>query len=318
MMLPTRFIERLQQIVPAAQFSDILATFKQPPLVGFRINTLKADHTVLSEFSHINLTPISWYKDAFLIDADKKSQLTNSEAYTNGKIYLQNLASMLPVLILDPKPGEEILDLAAAPGSKTTQIASLMQNCGRIAAVEKAKNRYFKLNNNLIQQGVTIADTYHKDGRLIWRHCKDRFDRVLLDAPCSSEARFNLNEPDSFAFWNEKKIQEMARNQWALLHSAWLSLKPGGILVYSTCSFAPEENEANIARLLKKYADKVEINFINLPLNNIQLGLTEWQGKKYPEIISRCIRILPDGVMSGFFICCLKKMPYYEKDAIPK
>ncbi len=309
-MLPKDFIQRLKTIVPIEHFESIINTFDHDKATCFRVNILKANaKTIITELkdADIPFEPVAWYPDAFIIPVEKKSELTKTRAYLNGEIYIQNLSSMLPVIILDPKPGEEILDLTAAPGSKTTQIAAHMQNQGRIAAVEKSRKRFFKLKQNLKSQGITCAEVYNKDGRLIFKSCPERFDRVLLDAPCSSEARFNINNSESYKYWNLKKIKEMARNQWVLLNSAMLSLKSGGVLVYSTCSFAPEENEAIIARLLKKYGDAISIEPIKLHIENIQPGLTVWQDKKYPAEIANAVRVLPNEKMSGFFICKILK-----------
>jgi NOL1/NOP2/sun family putative RNA methylase len=308
--LPIQFLQRLQQIVPVGQFDAIVKTFAKQKPISFRINNLKANHEeILTELKKLNITPqpVTWYQDAFIIPAEQKSILTTSELMTQGKIYIQALASMLPPLILNPQPDEEILDLTAAPGSKTTQLACLMKNTGRIAAVEKVKSRFFKLKDNCEQQAVTCVHTYLKDGANVWRSCPERFDRVLLDAPCSSEGRFNLLEPKSFQYWSEKKIKEMARKQWRLLYSAWQSLKPGGVLVYATCTFAPEENECQIARLVKKFGSTVKIMPITLTLNNTQPGLASWNNKDFSSMISHCIRILPEINMGAFFIAKLLK-----------
>ena len=308
--LPRAFIERLTQIVPKAALESVLASFCTAKPVCFRVNTLKSTiQDVIQQLTvnGFNITPTTPLPNAFFVPASQRRQLTHSPEHEQGLIYLQNLSSQLPPLLLDPQPGEEILDLAAAPGSKTTQIAALMQNQGRVAAVEKVRNRFFKLKDNLAQQGVTIAATYLKDGSSVYRSCKERFDRVLLDAPCSSEARFDNHDPRSFHYWSEAKIKEMQRKQWPLLYSAFQSLKPGGTLVYATCSFAPEENEAIVNKLLKKFPNTVEIAPIELALPNTQPGLTAWQHNTFLPAVSRCLRILPTDQMSGFFLCKIHK-----------
>lgn len=294
--LPDTFLERLKSIVPEEKYGEILASFSRKKPIIFRINTLKT--TVENALTGIEATPVNYFKNTFQCPAEYRNTLTHSKAFTDGHIYIQSLSSMLAPIILDPQPGEEILDLAAAPGSKTTQMAVMMNNTGRIAAVEKVKSRFFKLKDNCQQQGVTCVDFYCKDGAIVWRSCENRFDRVLLDAPCSSEGRFNTNEPKSFYYWNERKIKEMARKQWQLLYSAFRSLKPGGTLVYSTCTFAPEENERQIEKLIKKFGEQVIVEKIDLPFENIQTGLPP---------ITNAIRILPNALMDGFFICKVVK-----------
>ena len=312
--LPPEFLTRLNSIVAPQHLSAVHTSLQQNTApTTLRINTLLTD--INSGYQHLidaNLTPskITWHPPALQIPTNQREQLLQHPLYEAGHYYIQNLASMLPPLILDPQPGEQVLDLTAAPGSKTSQIACLMQNQGRIAAVEKVKKRFFKLQHNLQQQGVTCADLYCKDGTTIWRHCQHMFDRVLLDAPCSSESRFNIHDPKTFEFWGPQKIKSMARKQWALLCSAIQCVKPGGTLVYSTCTYAPEENELQIAKLLKKMGDQIELVAIDLPISNYQPGLTEWNGKSLPSSLKHTVRIIPDGVMSGFFIACVRPDKY--------
>jgi 16S rRNA (cytosine1407-C5)-methyltransferase len=132
------------------------------------------------------------------------------------------------------------------------------------------------------------------------------FDRVLLDAPCSSEAKFSTLNPKSYAFWSPRKIKESQKLQKRLILSAWESLKPGGRLLYSTCSFAPEENEAVLDSLLKKRSD-AEILPLELPVENCMAGLTAWEKKRFDPAVSRARRILPTGEMDGFFLALIHK-----------
>ena len=279
-------------------------------IVSFRVNTLLVDSkTIITALKQAGLdpTPVDWCQNAYTVPIAQREQLTHSPWFSQGKIAVQSLSSLLPPLILAPEPGEEIMDLTAAPGSKTTQMATMMQDKGRIAAVEKVKGRFFKLRANLKQQRVTCVETYLKDGCNVWRPCENRFDRVLLDAPCSSEGRFINDDATSYAHWSERKIKEMARKQWRLLYSAFRSLKPGGTLVYSTCTFAPEENETIIHWLIQQFADQVEIVPITLPLKNTQLGLTQWRDETFDERLALTRRILPTSQMTPFYIAQIRK-----------
>ena len=150
-----------------------------------------------------------------------------SDAFSEHRIYVQNLASMIPPLVLDAQPGERILDLGAAPGSKTLQLACLMRNTGEIAAVEIVKRRFYKLRANLEAQGATNVRPFLRDGATVWRHRPEHFDRVLLDAPCSTEGRFRTDDPATYAYWSPRKIKEMARKQRRLLHAFSRAMRAG-------------------------------------------------------------------------------------------
>lgn len=280
-------------------------------LTAFRINTLKCepDAVIKSlEEGGFTLSPINWIRHAFTVPVNQRRLLTESGFYERGEIYIQNPASMVPHLVLDPKPDERVLDLAAAPGSKSLQMAAMMDNEGWISAVEVVRERFFRLRRNLEKHGAQNVHTYNKDGSRVWRQVPEQFDKVLLDAPCSSEGRFSLLLPDSYKYWSDKKIKEMARKQKRLLYSAVQCLKPGGELVYSTCTFAPEENEAIVSAMLKKFSDNLIILPIELELPNMLPGNTEWRGRKYYPDMAQARRLLPTNAMEGFYVCRMKKL----------
>lgn len=307
--LPARFLERLQLIIPSPQWESVLASFSSDRPVCFRINPLKANtDQVLAEFKVLGLQPepLPWNPYGYCLSAEARSLLTDSAMFNEGRIYIQGLSSQLAAILLNPQPGESILDLAAAPGGKTLHIAAMMQNQGQLSAVEPVKSRFFKLRANLERGAASMVKTYLKDGREVGRKVPGRFDRVLLDAPCSSEARIRAGRPESWSHWSEKKIKEVSRKQKRLLHSAILSLKPGGRLLYSTCSFAPEENELVIQDALRKHPD-VNVLPVDMPVTNIQPGLTEWSGKALNPEVVKSIRVLPTQQMDGFFLCLLQK-----------
>lgn len=233
--------------------------------------------------------------------ADKVSETADA---TNGRIYIQNPSSYFAVKTLAPRQGEEVLDLAAAPGSKTVAMAALMKNTGRIAAVEPIRARFHRLRANLLRCGVTNVQLYQRDGRGVGRAVGERFDRVLLDAPCSSEARMRWSDPASYQHWTTRKVKEAARKQKALLRSAYLALKPGGVMVYSTCSFAPEENEMVVLHLLNK-TNAALLQIEDRPDNSIA-GVEQWRSKGSSEL-AKCLRIVPDRAWDGFFIARIQK-----------
>ena len=237
----------------------------------------------------------------------QRRALVDSGAAREGRVYLQNPSSMVPVLLLDPRPGEEVLDLAAAPGGKTVQIAGRMDNRGRIAAVESVKARFHRLRRNLERCGVTIARTYLADGGGVGRKVPERFDRVLLDAPCTSEGRFRAGDPASYRYWGPKKIRDMARKQKNLAISAVRSLKAGGVLVYCTCTLGPEENEAIVDGLLERFGEALEVEALDLPEPFTAPILQEWEGRSFHPAVGRCARLAPDETREGFFVARLRK-----------
>ncbi len=309
-VLPERFLERLREIIPSPHLDSVLDTFIKPRNTCFRVNTLKSSVDATREAlkaSGIVPHPVSWYEEAFWIYPTLRQRLLDHRVYREGQIYLQNLSSMIPPLVLNPQPGENILDLTAAPGSKTLQIAALMQNTGRIVAVEKVRPRYYRLLRNIDMQGASNVTAICTNGAFFWKRAPESFDRVLLDAPCSTEGRIHAANPDSYRYWSERKIHEMTQKQKRLIYSAIQALKPGGILVYSTCSFAPEENEAIIAHALKKFGDAIEPIPIALRPGTVQPALREWRGRMFPESVRHAYRILPSPTMEAFFVCKLVK-----------
>ena len=308
--IPEAFRTRLEEILPPERFAACWESFAREQPTAFRANGLKTSAAALSAelvAAGFALTPLAWKADAFIVPATERRALTECAAYREGRLYIQNPSSMVPPILLDPQPDEWILDLTAAPGSKTMQLAEMMGNAGRISAVESVRGRFFRLRDNLAKHGVDNVQTYLKDGSRVWRQCPEQFDRVLLDAPCSSEGQFRAEEPRSWAYWSEKKIAEMGRKQRKLCYSAVRCLKPGGVLVYSTCTFAPEENEAIIDRALRQFGEALEVEDIELPFDHAEPGLGQWRGKVFAEQLQRARRIVPRKGMEGFFVCRLRK-----------
>lgn len=304
--LPADFAAILDAVVPAPARERAYASFAVEKPVSFWINPLRASGDPLAELAPLDPAPVPWLEGAFTVAPEQRDALTRSSAFAEGRVYVQGLASLLAPLALDPQPGEEVLDLAAAPGGKTVRMAVMMEDRGRIGAVEPIKARFFKLRANLERCGVTIARTYRTDGRAVGRKTPERFARVLLDAPCSSEARFTLRDPESFAHWSPRKVRECARKQHGLIESAYEALEPGGALLYCTCSLSPEENELVVARLLERHAD-LDADELHLPIPNVAPGLTEWDGEPLDPRLSRAARVLPTETMDAFFLCCLTK-----------
>ncbi len=310
MPLPEGFVSRLHQIVPPERLAGVLASFAAPQAVAFRVNPLRGSRAdVLAALAADGLAPrpVAWYADAFTLPAAQRAALLASAPYAAGQVYPQNLSSMVPPLALAPQPGERILDLAAAPGSKTLQMAAAMGNTGEIVAMEIVRDRYHRLGANLRAGGAANVFTLHQDGTRAGHYRPDHFDRVLLDAPCSTEGRFRADDPETYRYWSPRKIREMQRKQRRLLQSGLEALRPGGVLVYSTCSLAPEENEVVLADALDRWAGRVVLEPLPAEVPGMVPPLAAWEGRPFDAALAPARRILPDGVHEAFFVARLAK-----------
>jgi len=309
-IFPEKFRQRLSLFTTPEQAQEILESFCIHKPSTFRANTLKTSAEDLEKelTKHgIQTERVDWYPDAFILVGQPQKVLMETELYKNGYFYLQSLSSMIPPLVLDPQPGESILDITAAPGSKTTQMAAMMKNSGEIIANDKSKVRLFKLKANLETLGVTNTKVLQLPGQFIWKKFPQYFNKTLVDVPCSMEGRFQSDNEKSFKDWSTPKIEYLQNQQKFLLRSAISRTQVGGTIVYSTCTLAPEENEEVIDWILKKTNHAVELESIHL--SNLQTfpGLSQWKSKIFDESLSRTIRIYPTKVMEGFFIAKLRK-----------
>ncbi len=279
---------------------------------AIRVNTLKITPDELRKrlSERWELTPVPWCNEGFWIsfkgdeDQEERFDIGNLPEHALGYIYVQDPASMIPPVVLDPKPGEIVLDMCAAPGSKTTQLAARMNNEGLLIANDPQSQRLRALGVNLQRMGVhnTIVTRMH--GQLFKRRNLE-FDKVLVDVPCSGTGtiRRSMKVLD---MWSIKLIERLVREQRNLLETAFLKLKPGGELVYSTCSQEPDENEGNVSWLLEKYPD-AEIIPVELDIKRSDAVL-EWGGKKFHEGVKHTLRIYPyDNDTEGFFVAKIRK-----------
>ena len=300
--LPKEFIEELYSNYTPLTVDKILSGMTGKRNTTIRVNTLKSDvqeiMKILKE-NAIKFDRVNWYTDALIIKNATEKQIEALEIYEKGFIYLQSLSSMVPPLVLEPKRGEKILDLTAAPGSKTTQMAALMQNEGYILANELDALRCERLKYNVDKQGAKIVEVNNGRGEIIGKKYAEYFDKVLLDAPCSGEGRFIGTDARTYRSWSTKTVKELAKIQRKLIKSAYQSLKPGGELVYSTCTLNKIENEE-----ILEWA----ISEMPLKLQKIDLKIKDAiKADSNIEEIKNAIRILPSKETEGFFIAKLKK-----------
>ena len=313
---PSLFIERFKKIFPHSSADSIYGSFVNEKVLSVRVNTIKMKRDDLIKILRerdIRFQSLSWFADVFLlISAGPIEDLIDK-----GLIYVQNPSSVLVALILDPQPGENILDMCAAPGSKATLMAALMNNEGRVRCLENIRKRFYKLRSVVQCLGAANIDIRLIDGRRYnVKSPDDFFDRILVDASCSCEGRFRVSDKKSYAYWSLRKIKEMAHKQKGLLLNAARLLKPGGTLVYSTCTLAPEENEAVIDWVLRKtkgpHKDQSRWHLELVPVTLEQVKtypvVLEWEKRIFDPNIRHCRRILPDEVMDAFFVAKLMKI----------
>ena len=294
------FCLRLQEIYGAEVAAGVLNHMRRRTHRCFWLNPLCPSSLQGSELGG---EPVGELPALFSVDIN--AALPQHAAASAGQLYIQNPSSYFAVQVLAPEVDEQVLDLAAAPGGKTIAMAARMNNSGRVAAVEPIRGRFHRMQANLSRCGVTNVQFYMRDGRGVGRAVPDRFDRVLLDAPCSSESRMRWQDVKTYQHWSLRKVRETQRKQKSLLRSAYAALKPGGVLLYCTCSFAPEENELVVEALLRK-TDAQLLPIENPPQHSVP-GLTHWSGKSLSSQLQQSRRILPNGIWDGFYLARIIK-----------
>jgi len=290
------FLDRYSSLTDIEEFKEYCSMDLRKSI---RVNTLKISVKDFLKRTKLNLEKIKWCDEGFFVK--ERVTLGNLNDHFLGHFYVQEAASMLPPLALDIK--EKILDMCAAPGSKTGQIASMMKNKGLIIANDYDYKRLKALTLNLQRLGVMNTVITNMKGYFI----KENFDSILLDAPCSGTGTIRKS-PGTVRIYNPNMIRKLCADQKGLINNAFKILNKGGSLVYSTCSLEPEENEGVIDFLLNRYDDaKIEkIKFKGLKTSS---AILDFEGKKYNEEIKKSVRIWPqDNDTEGFFVCKIRKM----------
>ena len=269
-----------------------------------RINTLKVGVEACIERLREkgwSLAPVPWCSYAFTIERADRRDVGNLEEHALGYLYVQEASSLIPPMILEPLPGEIVLDIAAAPGSKTTQLAQLMENRGVIVANELDYARLASLKANLERCGVANTLVTNLDGR----HIKlSGFDRILVDAPCSGTGTLSKSLKP-LEMWNPKSLPRLCRIQSGLLDHAYALLRPGGVLVYSTCSLEVDENEAVLDRFYRAHPDAIAER-VTVPTSSETYR--SWRGAAFDERVAKAARLWPHRSGSdGFFVARIRK-----------
>ena len=246
-MLPEAFLQRMEAQL-GSEYPAFLESLERPRAVALRFNPMKGERPVLPFVG----APVPWEPEGFYYDPETRPGL--HVYHEAGVYYLQEASAMAPVALLDPKPGERVCDLCAAPGGKTTQIAGRMLGQGFLVCNEINPKRAKILSRNIERMGVANALVTNEHPETLASRFPGFFDRVLVDAPCSGEGMFRKEEA-AVTDWSQETVQMCAHRQREILDSAARLVRPGGRLVYSTCTFAPEEDEETVAAFLEAHPE---------------------------------------------------------------
>lgn len=307
--LNPNFISHIEKELPAhLSMDDFIAICDIPLRKSIRVNTLKITTPAFVEImtqAGWQLQPIPWCDDGFWIEGKDDVQLGNAIEHIQGLFYIQEASSMLPptALFADNTSAELVLDVASAPGSKTTQIAALMQNNGLLVANEYSASRVKVLHANVLRMGASHTALTHFDGRVFGEYLFESFDAILLDAPCGGEGTVR-KDPLALKHWDIEDVTAISETQKALIESAFLALKPGGTLVYSTCTLSQLENQHICQYLQQTYPDAVEFVSLENLFDGAKKACTE-EGflHVWPQIYDS----------EGFFVAKMRKTKSVER-----
>jgi tRNA (cytosine49-C5)-methyltransferase len=271
------------------------------PLAGRPVEEIRRDIEALTD-----LEPIGWCPDAFHIVGDKRA-ITASAPHAAGEVYVMNASSLVPALALDPQPDQDILDVCSAPGGKAAHIGALTVNQARLWVNDGIKSRLRKLQEVIELLNVNVTAVTEHPGQYLDKFVEETFDRILLDAQCSGEGMADLSRSDALRFWTPERVEQMSRLQQRMLVASFKRLRPGGILVYSTCTVSPEENEAPVDHLVRHNPSAV-IEPIDLAIPEAVPGLTRWEKRDYDPSLANALRVVAGPFMEAFFVCRIRKV----------
>ena len=309
-----KFVERIKLLLDDEK--DVEEFFKYcitVPKKAIRANTLKITPDELRKrlegYGWKVKQPFKDFREVMIVESElKPGEIGKTKEHILGYYYVQEITSMMPIFALNPGRDDVILDLCAAPGSKTTQSAAMMENQGNIIANDLSIGRISILSSNLERCGVTNTIVTRDAGSELCKKLKKTgfaFDKILVDAPCSGEGNIRCS-PRTCLEWSEGLLKSLSRKQKKLLEEAWKVLKVDGELIYSTCTYSPEENESVVQHILDKF--DVEIVDVKLPIKT-RPGISEWKGENFSKELKKAKRIYHhDNNMEGFFVCKMKKL----------
>lgn len=308
------FEEKLKKIF-GDQASIVIKCHSKPFSKAFRIESDFSKEEVLKKLKQENFdVKNTAFENCYYIENESKNfDLSKSTPHLNGEIYIQELSSMLPPIILKKNLNKtsnlNFLDLCAAPGSKAGQLIQLFESA-KLFVNEPNRKRFIKMKSVLKKYEDKNITFLSIDGVILpikKPEFRNFFDAILVDVPCSNEGSIRLDIAESLKYWSIKEARKISKLQKGLLNSGIKMLKPGGILVYSTCTYSVEENEAVVDWALKKWKDEIDIVKIQLPLDNTMMGFTKFAKFNFDQRLSRTLRIVPNGIAKGFYLALMKK-----------
>ncbi|REK77454.1 RsmB/NOP family class I SAM-dependent RNA methyltransferase [Paenibacillus paeoniae] len=270
--IPAKFLAKMKNLLQA-EYDNFMSSYEWPRVYGLRLNPLKIDADQWKQLSPMgeNVRPVPWATEGYYYKEDERPG--KHPHYHAGLYYIQEPSAMLPVELLDVRPGHRVLDLCAAPGGKTTQIAGKLKGEGVIVSNDNAAERTKALAKNIELSGVRNAAVLNEEPPALVPAFREWFDRILVDAPCSGEGMFRKDEGMA-ASWEKHSVERCTIMQRDILENASAMLAPGGLLVYSTCTFSPEENESQIADFLLRHPE-FRVEEVRPP-GGISPGRPEW------------------------------------------
>jgi tRNA (cytosine49-C5)-methyltransferase len=304
-----RFTDRVAEVygVRPAEVPGLLAGTRSTTVRVNRLAPVPAEE-ILAELRGAmpELTAVTWCADAYSCAGDTGCAGAIPLA-ERGLVYIQNASSLIPVVLLDPRPGELILDTAAAPGGKAFHIAARADGKARLWLNDAIAPRAAKLRDlaqlyHVAYENLTSIPAQYLDKELP----AETFDRILLDVQCSGEGRIDLRRPDALRYWSEERIDRYKYQQTRMLEAAYRLLRPGGTMVYSTCTIAPEENEFPVSQILRRHSD-LDVQPASFDEPNFRSGLGTWRSYRFRPAVRRAVRVLPTGQFEAFFAARLVK-----------
>jgi len=303
--IPVELLDRLKTIYQAEIADLIAASFSVAPPLAFRVlGDEGVQAIVLDELLEAGFAPdpVPWCKGAYVARSGSRHGLQDTASWSARHIFIQSLSSMAAAVALDVEPGHHVLDLCAAPGGKTAMLGLNQRGRGVLLANDRSRKRLASLRSVLDQHGISHAELQNRTGESYGGSHRGCFDRVLVDAPCSGEAMLHQDDSAACADWSTRRVRRLATQQVRLLTAGLRALKPGGVLVYATCTYAPEENEGVLDRVLKRIDVPVELEPLSACLPAGQPGLVAWEGVAFDPSIRHSLRLVPGGDCTGFFI----------------